>query len=57
MEKSDRDQGSADLTFGAAESEDDLGSPPEVHGDEGGGDPAAGAWRDAHRGPTKRRRT
>ncbi len=51
--------GGADRVFGAAESEpeDALGSAPEVHGDEGGGDPAAGALQDSgHRAEEKRRR-
>ncbi|KAE8764433.1 hypothetical protein [Georgenia thermotolerans] len=56
-----RKPGAADLTFGGADEEpaleDDLGRSPNVHGDEGGGDPAAGAYQDTHegnRGRTKR---
>ena len=55
-----RKPGAADLTFGGADdpaTEDDLGTSPAVHGDEGGGDPAAGAYQDTHegnRGRTKR---
>jgi hypothetical protein len=56
-----RKPGAADLTFGGADEdaavEDDLGRSPTVHGDEGGGDPAAGAYqdtRDGNQGRTKR---
>lgn len=64
MEKKERKPGAADLTFGGAETEadtaDDLGLSPTVHGDEGGGDPAASAHRDSAPGEAtareKRRR-
>ncbi|WP_127131441.1 hypothetical protein [Georgenia sp. SYP-B2076] len=43
--------GAADLTFGGADTEtdrdDELSPSPAVHGDEGGGDLAAGAEEDS----------
>ncbi|TRW46283.1 hypothetical protein [Georgenia yuyongxinii] len=51
MEKKEQKPGAADLTFGGAEdaidTAADLVPSPSVHGDEGGGDPAASAHRDS----------
>ncbi|WP_341358548.1 hypothetical protein V5H98_12215 [Georgenia sp. M64] len=49
--------GPADLTYGAADPDrsDELGPSPDVHGEEGGGDPAAGAEADTAVGDSEDR--
>ncbi|MFH5823893.1 hypothetical protein [Georgenia sp. AZ-5] len=54
MDQENKKPGTADLTFGGAETspnkDDELPTPTAVQGDEGGGDPNAGAHQDSRHG-------